>query len=159
MKIKFQDYNELYLWFSRNNILISKTYSENCYYLFDIKLNNKDEFYEWLENNQLIEIIYKPNISLTLGSVPMFKEYYYEVEYIILNESYLKSIQSNKFINQEININRLLSLNEVCQYLSLTKPSIYKLFNEGLLNYYTILSQRKVKLKDLMEYINTTKSK
>jgi excisionase family DNA binding protein len=150
MLIKFNTLQDLTSWLFRTKKLNNRL-SIKGYLLYYLKFETKSELIDWLEVHSIIEIIHKSNI-ITDGFI--FKNYNYEIEYIILNTNHLQSLESNSYINPN-HKERLLTIKEVCQMLNLTKPSVYKLFNTNQLPYYEILSQRKVKHTDLIKFIDS----
>jgi len=154
MLIKFNTLKELTNWLLRTKKLSNKLWLKG-YILYDIQFKTESELIDWLEIHSIIEIIYKSTI---ITDEFIFKSYEYEIEYILLNTNQLNSLESNSFVNPII-IERLLTIKEVSQMLSLTKPSVYKLFNSNQLPYYEILSQRKVKHTDLIKFIESKKKK
>ena len=53
----------------------------------------------------------------------------------------------------------LISINEACKFLEVTRPSLYKIIREGGIPTVQILSQKRIQLKDLLDYIDNNKKK
>lgn len=154
MQIKFNTLQDLTNWLLRTKKLNNRL-SIKGYLLFDLKFETKSELVEWLEIHSIIEIVHKSTI---INDGFIFINYEYQIEYILLNTNHLTALESNSFINPQL-VERLLTIKEVCKILSLTKPSVYKLFDTNQLSYYEILSQRKIKLTDLQKFIESKKKK
>lgn len=52
---------------------------------------------------------------------------------------------------------RLATINEACEYLGCSRPTIYGLIRQGKLSYVQILSQKKIPWEDLEGYIDTNR--
>jgi excisionase family DNA binding protein len=154
MIIKFNTLKELTSWLLHNKKLNNKLWLKG-YLLFDLKFDYESELINYLESNSITQIIYT---STCIIEGFKYKNYEYKIDHILFNTNYLTALESNSYINPNIQ-ERLLTIKEVCNFLSLTKPSIYKLFESNQLPYYEILSQRKVKLTDLIKFIESKKKK
>lgn len=157
MKLKFESISELLLWLRRNEKLKIRYSSDPGHFLFDLKFSSEDDLIDWLKKHSIIDLIYKFE-ELTTGKLDAFDSYSYSIFYVILNTDYLESIGSESFSNSDLP-DRLLNLKEVGQILGLTKPSIYKLFSTNQLDYFEILSQRKVKQSELIRFIESKRAK
>jgi len=69
---------------------------------------------------------------------------------------FLQSHDSLKYDQKEY---ALLSINEACKLLEVTRPTLYKIIREGELPTVQILSQKRIQLKDLLNYIEQHKKK
>jgi excisionase family DNA binding protein len=154
MQIKFNTLKELTSWLLHNKKLSNKLWLKG-FLLFDLKFDYESELIDWLEVHSIIQIIYTSTVIIEEFK---YKNYEYKIDHIVFNTNYLNSLESNSFINPQL-VERLLTIKEVCKVLSLTKPSIYKLFDTNQLPYYEILSQRKVKLTDLIKFIESKRKK
>lgn len=155
MKLKFESISELILWLRRSEKLKIRYVNDPGFFLFDLKFSSEDDLIDWLKKHSIIDLVYKYE-ELTTGKLNIFDSYSYSIEYVILNTNNLESIEKDSFSNS---VDRLLSIKEVCEILGLTKPSIYKLFSTNQLEYFEILSQRKVKLSDLNRFLDSKKVK
>jgi len=66
-----------------------------------------------------------------------------------LNENETMIIEQIKY--------KLLSINDACEMLDVTRPTFYKLVNEHELPIVQIFSQKKIQLKDLLDYMDKNK--
>lgn len=153
MKLKFGNTGELINWLISQNHLIKKKYSEVNLAFYGLKFSTQEELLDFMQKHGLIEYLYgaKEEPDSIFQKVSEFR---YEFDSVILNRNLLESIKSDSFVDPQILANRLLTIKEVGKILGLTRPSVYKLFELGELPYFTILSQKKVKLSDLMMFIN-----
>lgn len=149
MKIKFETKEMLFSYLYQTKDLDHKALTNRGLYFQGIKFEYEAELevLQFLEKYQIIEVIGKA-----------VKEGYFkfnvEIEYYLLNTNALKAFKTDS-INNPVFQDRFLTLKDVGKILSLTKPSIYRLFNEGKLPYYEVLSQRKVKYSDLMKFMDS----
>lgn len=160
MVIKFEGYNQLFIWFSRNYKFKYWNFAKNQIDFNNLVFETPEKFLEFLKSNSIIQVINKPIEILqdTKWSKDIFKEYEYEVDSIILDKSNLDALFSDLYLDPKIK-DRLLTIKEVGAILGVTRPSVYKLFDTGKLEYYEILSQKKVKLSHLNEFIKNSKNK
>lgn len=160
MRIKFENMREMFFWLSRNYKFKARSWPKNYIDFHEMEFQSVEMFIEFLEGNSVIKITHKPIEILedTKSMTNIFKEYKYEIDFIILDKKNLDALFSDTFIDPKIT-DRLLTINEVCKVLSLTKPSVYRLFKTGKLEYFEILSQKKVKLSELNRFIKNSKKK
>jgi len=154
MIIKFHTLKELTIWLFRTKKLNNRL-SIKGYLLFDLKFETEYELINYLESNSIIQIIYTSTVIIEEFK---YKNYEYKIDHILFNTNYLTALESNSFINPIVT-ERLLTIKEVCQILGVTKPTVYKLFNTNQLPYFEILTQRKVKLTDLIKFIESKRKK
>jgi excisionase family DNA binding protein len=152
MLLKFTDTKEIAKYLRFEGYITVK--SEGVY-IVAYEFNNKS-FSDPLElTNELIDLQILSEVKTVQMSYAQLMSY--ELEYYLLNTNYLNVLASNLFVNSDININRLLNVNEVCKILSVTRPTVYKLINEGKIDSYLIVGQKKVKYIDLLRYIDSCK--
>lgn len=155
MKIRFNSNYDLLVYLKRINKVNYKYVFDFGFYLLDLRFESENELIKYLNDYSIIETIFKGIEFKNPESFLM--EYKYEVDSILLNASALDALESNKF--SPFVADCLLTIQDVCKILRLTKPSIYKLFDSGQLPYYTILSQKKVRNSDLLKFIEQSKGK
>ena len=158
MLIKFNNYKQFFLWLSRNYRFIKRAFPKDQIDFNNIEFESPEKFLEFLRSNSIIQVVNKPiEISRdTEWAKGIFKDYDYETESIILDRNYLDALFSDSFIDDKIK-DRLLTIKEVGSILGITRPSVYRLFDTGSLEYFQILSQKKVKLSDLNKFIKDSK--
>lgn len=83
--------------------------------------------------------------------------YYYPETYILLWTKLLKHLEQNDTLTFEQEKYRLVSINTACELLEVTRPTIYKLLNENKIPFVEVLSQKRIQLRDLLDYINNNK--
>jgi excisionase family DNA binding protein len=66
-------------------------------------------------------------------------------------------LKLNDSITHEQKHYSLITINEACQFLSVTRPTIYKLINAGEIPTVQVLTQKRIQLKDLLDYIDRHK--
>jgi len=85
------------------------------------------------------------------------KYFYFPKEYILLWTKLKKFLDKYETTSVEIEKYGLISINTACKMLDVTRPTIYKILNEKKVPYVEILSQKRIQLKDLLDYIEENK--
>ena len=78
-------------------------------------------------------------------------------EYILQWTKLKKFIEKHETISVDIEKYGLISINTACKMLDVTRPTIYKILNEKKVPFVEILSQKRIQLKDLLDYIEENK--
>jgi excisionase family DNA binding protein len=65
------------------------------------------------------------------------------------------SASDNLLIEQEKY--SLISINTACKILGVTRPTVYKIINDNKIPYVDILSQKRIQLSDLLDFIEQNK--
>lgn len=84
--------------------------------------------------------------------------YIYE-KYILYWTKFQKFIQSNDTLEYDHKLLSLLTLNQACEFLAVTRPTLYKILRFENIPTVEILSQKKIQLKDLVEYVEKKKNR
>jgi excisionase family DNA binding protein len=116
------------------------------------------DFLEHLKSFDLITYTYESIISDTFKWKREERKFELRLKNIQLNKKNLDLLYSDNLITSDIHQHRLLTINQVCDILGVTRPTVYKFFEDGTLSYYEILSQRKVRHTDLMNFIEKKKN-
>lgn len=61
--------------------------------------------------------------------------------------------------NDIFNFFKMLTINQACELLNLSRPTVYKLLRTGDLKHVEILGQKRIQLKDLLNFIQDKTSK
>ncbi len=85
------------------------------------------------------------------------KFFLYPKEYLLQWTKLKKFIDKYETTSVEIEKYGLISINTACKMLDVTRPTIYKILNEKKVPYVEILSQKRIQLKDLLDYIEENK--
>ncbi len=67
----------------------------------------------------------------------------------ILSKADSLSIEQEKY--------SLISINTACKILGVTRPTVYKIINDNKIPYVEVLSQKRIQLKDLLDFIERAK--
>lgn len=67
-------------------------------------------------------------------------------------------IKTNDSLGQGLTNYQLITINEACEFLSVTRPTLYKLIKENKIPTVQVLSQKRIQIKDLIEYIDSNKN-
>jgi len=79
-------------------------------------------------------------------------------KYILMWSRIKEAITESTFLAKDIEQYRLISINEACKLLGLTRPSIYKILNQNEIPVVQIFDKTKrIQLKDLIKYIEQKK--
>lgn len=80
-------------------------------------------------------------------------------KYILLWSRIESDISNNLFPSESTEHYKLISINEACKFLSLTRPSVYKLINENEIPVVQIFdSTKRIQMRDLLKYIEKKKT-
>lgn len=74
----------------------------------------------------------------------------------ILHYSDIQTILNNKedFVNYQINNYRLLTINQSCEFLNISRPTLYKLIRNGEIVHVEILGKKRIQVIQLLNYIS-----
>ena len=95
--------------------------------------------------------------GFVIGITDNTDRYYYPETYILLWTKLLKHLEQNDTLTFEQEKYRLVSINTACELMEVTRPTIYKLLNENKIPFVEVLSQKRIQLRDLLDYINNNK--
>jgi len=85
-------------------------------------------------------------------------EHYTFPKRLILNWTKLKKfIEVSDSLKDDQSKYALISINEACKFIEVTRPTLYKIIREGKIPTVQILSQKRIQLKDLLAYIERKK--
>ena len=134
---------ENYFYFQEENELYVKNSTK--------KYNNIEEVVEDLKSNGLLcEISEFTGLGKELESKG----------YILFYTQLLKYLNRNsEYLTNDINIFKLLTINQVCEFLNVTRPTVYKFLNDGHLEYVEVLGHKRIQLIELLNFIQEKKSK
>jgi excisionase family DNA binding protein len=95
--------------------------------------------------------------GFVLGMTDNPNRFHFPETYILLWTKLLKHLEQNDTLTFEQEKYRLISINKACEMLEVTRPTIYKLINEKKIPFVEVLSQRRIQLKDLLDFIDNNK--
>ena len=74
----------------------------------------------------------------------------------ILNYSQIKVFLNNKedFLNYQLNNYKLLTINQACEFLNISRPTLYKLLKGGAIKDMDILGKKRIQVIELMKFIS-----
>jgi len=147
--------------FLRRKVLNKKKTIENYFYFQDEselyiknsikKYNNIEEIVEELENYGLLYEITEYN---------GWDEETTSKGYVLFYSKMLRYLNKNsESLNNDDNIYKLLTINQVCEFLNISRPSVYKLLNDRQLPFTEILGHKRIQLIELLNFIQEKKSK
>jgi excisionase family DNA binding protein len=118
---------------------------------------NDQEFLSYLKSFDLITYKYDFMPTKTVGWNRSERTSELKLHSVEFNMRNFELLISNDLITNDVDQHRLLNINQVCGILNVTRPTVYKIFEEGDLKFYQIGDQRKVRFLDLMSYIEAQK--
>nr|WP_319510197.1 helix-turn-helix domain-containing protein [uncultured Draconibacterium sp.] len=126
--------------------------SKYTYYLKNSQkgYNSVDEIIEELKRNNLLFEVQQ--MSDGLGYKFDF------VGYILLYSQLQILLSGDESLNNDILRFKLLTINQTCDFLQLSRPSIYKLLKDGVIPHVEIMGQKRVQMNDLLHFIMKSKS-
>jgi excisionase family DNA binding protein len=85
------------------------------------------------------------------------KDLFFPKEYLLLWTKLQRFLSESDTLSFEQEKYRLITINTACKMLDVTRPTLYKLLNEKKIPFVQILSQRRIQLKNLLDYIEENK--
>lgn len=80
--------------------------------------------------------------------------------YILDYSSLMRFIsREDEPLSNDINMYKMLTINQACDLLNLSRPTVYKLLRTDELKHVEILGQKRIQLKDLLNFIQEKTSK
>ena len=145
-------------------LILEKKVELNPYGTYRLKFaghefSNEKEFLDYLISFDLITYNYDCIISDTRKWKREERKHELRLKSIQLNKRNIDLLYSNELVTADIYQHRLLTINQVCEILGVTRRTAYKFFEDGSLTYYEILSQRKVRYSDLLKFLELKKQK
>jgi len=83
--------------------------------------------------------------------------HFFPETYILLWSKFLKHLEQSDNLTFEQERYQLISINKACELMDVTRPTIYKLIRENKIPFVEVLSQKRIQLKDLLDYIDKSK--
>ncbi|HOW08322.1 MAG TPA: helix-turn-helix domain-containing protein [Bacteroidales bacterium] len=67
--------------------------------------------------------------------------------------------KEEEHLSNDINVYKMLTINQVCDFLNLSRPTVYKLLSTGDLPYIELLGQKRIQLLEVLKYIQNNNRK
>ena len=96
-------------------------------------------------------------MEFAIGITSNPNDIFFPEKYVLLWSRLLKFLKVTDSLSNEQQKYALISINKACQFLDITRPTLYKIINEKKIPYIQILSQKRIQLKDLLDYIDNNK--
>lgn len=77
--------------------------------------------------------------------------------YVLFWSEFQNQLKSDLPLINPIKEKKLLSVNQACEFLSISKPTLYKIINNGILPFVDFMGQKRIQLLDLLEFVNLNK--
>nr|WP_319571268.1 helix-turn-helix domain-containing protein [uncultured Draconibacterium sp.] len=78
--------------------------------------------------------------------------------YVLLHTQLVKLLAGDENLNNDILRFKLLTVNQTCDFLQLSRPSVYKLLKDGVIPHVEIIGQKRVQMNDLLHFILKSKN-
>jgi excisionase family DNA binding protein len=77
----------------------------------------------------------------------------------ILNYSQIKMFMAGEedFLNNQIYINKLLTINQACEFLNITRPTLYKLIKNNEIKPLELFGKKRIQVVEILNYISLLK--
>ena len=149
------------------------------YFLFDNVVDRKKStIYKWGDRKVQVffkksnnpydsfESIYRELIKNELlfelkKGVAKFKSKsgYTKTGYILWWSKLESIIKNSEHIKWNLEAGKLLSINQTCELLNVTRPTLYKLLKNGSLAYVQFMNQKRIQVMDILNFIDLNKNK
>ena len=100
---------------------------------------------------------YLRGLGFVIGVTDNPERFLFPEQYILCWTQLSKHLEQNDRLTFEQEKYRLISINKACEMLEVTRPTIYRLLNEKKIPFVEVLSQKRIQLKDLLDYIDNNK--
>jgi excisionase family DNA binding protein len=152
--ILFKNIESLVDFLEKN--LPEKIKDEICYHTYKYEHNGK--IYENKQYKRPVGII-NPlrEMEFVIGLTDNPDRIIYPDHYILLWTKIRKFIEKFDTLTIEQEKYALITINQACKMLNVTRPTVYKIINENKIPFVEILSQKRIQLKDLLDYIDANK--
>lgn len=116
---------------------------------YNLKGTNKlENFKEIISILQKWELLYSINERVPGINEPVeFRGYLFD------DIKYKHRLDTFGTLDGDIAIFKLLSINQACEFLSTSRPTVYKLIKEGKLKTVSFFGQKRIQMKVLLEFI------
>jgi excisionase family DNA binding protein len=80
-------------------------------------------------------------------------------KYVLLWTKLKSFVDTNQTLTVEQSNLSLLTINNACKFLGVTRPTLYKILRENQIPTVEVLSQKRIQLKDLLDFIDSNKKR
>jgi excisionase family DNA binding protein len=109
---------------------------------------------EILADLQKWELLYILKEALPgVNKPPIFKGY------IFHETKYKNRLETYGALDFDITVHKMLSINQACDLLNISRPTIYKLIGEGKLETVNFFGQKRIQMKTILQLIQDHISK
>jgi excisionase family DNA binding protein len=81
-----------------------------------------------------------------------------ESGYILYWSQLAKDLKSDDILANPLKFKKLLSINQACDFLSISRPTLYKLINDNRIPVVIFMGQKRFQLSDLIGFIDEHRS-
>jgi excisionase family DNA binding protein len=107
--------------------------------------------------HDVVILNYLRHLGFVIGVTDNADMFLYPQHYFLYWTQLSKHLEQNDTLTFEQEKYRLISINKACEMLEVTRPTIYKLINDNKIPFVEVLSQKRIQLKDLLDYIDKNK--
>jgi excisionase family DNA binding protein len=125
------------------------------------KIYLKHSSKEFHSNDEIIEELKRMEL---LHEITEFQGVYFtepKSHGFILHYSRIKKLLSGKpeFIENDVLYEKPMTINQACEFLSISRPTLYRLIEKREINSIEILGKKRIQLLELINYISKNKNK
>jgi excisionase family DNA binding protein len=74
--------------------------------------------------------------------------------YVFNETRYKQRFDTYGALDNDVSVYKILTINQVCEFLSVSRPTVYKLIRDGELPTVNFIGQKRIQMKVLLQYIN-----
>jgi excisionase family DNA binding protein len=74
--------------------------------------------------------------------------------YVFNETKYKQRFDTYGTLDNDVSVYKILTINQVCEFLSVSRPTVYKLIRDGKLPTVNFIGQKRIQMKVLLKFIN-----
>ncbi|AHW58668.1 Helix-turn-helix domain-containing protein [Draconibacterium orientale] len=123
---------------------------------FNYQFRNSNKKYSSID--EMIDELKQNNLLFEIQQMSEEAEYSFDFAgYVLLHSQLVKLLAGDENLNNDILRFKLLTVNQTCDFLQLSRPSVYKLLKDGDIPQVEIMGQKRVQMNDLLSFISEKK--
>jgi excisionase family DNA binding protein len=140
-----------------NNRTTKESYKDESSFWLQSKytyyLKNSQKGYDSVD--EIIEELKRNNLLFKVQQMSDGLGYKFDfVGYILLYSQLQILLSGDEILNNDILRFKLLTINQTCDFLQLSRPTVYKLLKENHIPHIEIFGQKRIQMNDLMSFIS-----
>ncbi|MBN2834476.1 MAG: helix-turn-helix domain-containing protein [Candidatus Delongbacteria bacterium] len=123
---------------------------------FNYQFKNSSKKYSSID--EMIDELKQNNLLFEIQQMSEEVEYSFDFAgYVLLHTQLVTLLAGDENLNNDILRFKLLTVNQTCDFLQLSRPSVYKLLKDGVIPHVEIMGQKRVQMNDLLSFISEKK--